>query len=409
MKCGICKTSRIETDAARDISYCTACGLVIEESTIVSDVQFAQDSKGTSILQGQYVNQGDSKKLVAGKFITTNHTANIKAMAKSIGETLGIGDTQINSAMRWYNLSLQFNFTKGRKTQVLLAACLYITCREEETPHMLIDFASVLRVNVFKIGGVFLKLIRMLNISVPLVDPSLYVPRFCSKLQLPGQVVAKTSLRLIARMDRDWMVIGRKPAGICGAAILIASRIHNNERTVEEVSGVVKVCEATINKRLSEMKETATASLSISEFNTIWLEKEEDPPIIKLRGKTQVRKLSKMIEEEEESVPMSPLSISTYQTEEENAEESSGTIEEIEIDSDMLLSAEETREKERIWESMYGEYVVERKKKEAKPKPKPRRQRSSPLPLEDAVETAVRAKNLSSRINYTAIKSLFQK
>ncbi|KAH9387503.1 transcription factor IIIB 90 kDa subunit, partial [Nematocida major] len=285
MKCGICSSSKIETDTARDISYCTSCGLVIEESTIVSDVQFAQDTKGSSVLQGQYISTGDSKKLVAGKFITTNHTATIKAMAKSIGESLGIGETQINSAMRWYNLSLQFNFTRGRKTQVLLAACLYITCREEETPHMLVDFAYVLRINVFKIGSVFLKLTRLLNVSVPLVDPSLFVPRFCSKLQLSGQGIPKTALRLISRMDRDWIVIGRKPAGICGAAILIASRIHGSERTVEEVASVVKVCEATINKRLSEMKETASASLSIREFNTIWLEKEEDPPIVKMRGK----------------------------------------------------------------------------------------------------------------------------
>lgn len=85
-------------------------------------------------MQGQYVSSGDSRKLVGGKFITTNHMAMIKNMARSIGSALGIGETQINSAIRWYNLSLQFNFTKGRKTQTLLAACLYITCREDETP-----------------------------------------------------------------------------------------------------------------------------------------------------------------------------------------------------------------------------------------------------------------------------------
>ncbi|OAG31886.1 transcription factor IIIB 9 kDa subunit [Nematocida displodere] len=466
MKCGICKTSKIETDTARDISYCTSCGLVIEESTIVSDVQFSQDTKGASVLQGQYVTAGDSRKLVGGKFITTNHIANIKTMAKSIGEALGIGEAQINSAMRWYNLSLQFNFTKGRKTQVLLAACLYITCREEETPHMLIDFAAVLRVNVFKIGGVFLKLTRLLNVTVPLVDPSLYVPRFCSKLQLPGQAIAQTSLRLIARMDRDWMVVGRKPAGICGAAILVASRIHNTERSLEEVAGVVKVCEATINKRLTELKETATASLSINEFNTIWLEKEEDPPIIKFRSKVPHREsaitnqpiavdlhTTRAIRQEmqpatpkEESddldVPASPSSMSTSRIDEIDTDENSETSanlanlananpenanlnpenleyndesdlseEELGMDSDALLTPEETREKERIWEAMHGEYLMERKKREVrhKPKPKAKKPKDTALPLEEAVESAVKTRNLSSRINYTAIKSLFQK
>lgn len=420
MKCGICKNSKIETDAARDISYCTSCGLVIEESTIVSDVQFAQDTKGASVLQGQYVSTGDNKKLVAGRFITTNHISTIKGIAKSIGEALGIGETQINSAIRWYNLSMQFNFTRGRKTQVVLAACLYITCREEETPHMLVDFAYILRVNVFKIGSVFLKLIRLLNISVPLVDPSLFVPRFCSKLQLPGQGVAKTALRLIARMDRDWIVIGRKPAGICGAAILIASRIHGNERTVEEVAGVVKVCESTINKRLVEMKETPTANLSISEFNTIWLDKEEDPPIVKLRGKVYAGPLvrssekenlaeNRKVKEEEEILPLTPCSIGSQSREERPHEESDLSEEEIEVEEDIFLTAEEIKEKERLWDAMHGDFLMERRKRETKPKTKARKQKPKSLLLHDAVESTVKTKNLSTRINYAAIKSLFRR
>lgn len=420
MKCGICKTSRVETDRARDISYCTTCGLIVEESTIVSDVQFAQDTKGTSVLQGQYVSHGESKKLVAGKFIRTNHMAEVRSTAKSIADSLGIGETQVNAAMRWYNLALQFNFTKGRKRETLLAACLYITCREEETPHMLIDFAGVLRINVFRIGSIFLRLIRLLNISVPLVDPSLFVPRFCSKLQLPQGALPRTALRLIARMDRDWMVIGRKPAGICGAAILVASRIHNTERTLEEVANVVKVCEATITKRLTEMKETASASLSINEFNTVWLDKEEDPPVVK-RGRllAPAGKKEPTTAEKEEEVPLSPLSV-VAETEAESPLDEAAEIStaistavdtesDVDISSDALLTQEEIKEKGALWEAMHGDYLRERNKKEKKIRPKEKEKKKKIFNLEDAVETTVKSKNLSSRINYAAIKNLFQK
>jgi transcription factor IIIB subunit 2 len=30
---------------------------------------------------------------------------------------------------------------------------MYVTCRFERTPHMLLDFADVLRVNVFTLGA----------------------------------------------------------------------------------------------------------------------------------------------------------------------------------------------------------------------------------------------------------------
>lgn len=35
-----------------------------------------------------------------------------------------------------------------------------------------------------------------------------------------------SALRLIARMKRNWISTGRKPTGLCGAAILLSTRIH---------------------------------------------------------------------------------------------------------------------------------------------------------------------------------------
>ena len=38
--------------------------------------------------------------------------------------------------------------------------------------------------------------------------------------------VANTALRLVASMKRDWIQTGRRPSGVCGAAIYIAAHIH---------------------------------------------------------------------------------------------------------------------------------------------------------------------------------------
>ena len=40
-----------------------------------------------------------------------------------------------------------------------------------------------------------------------------------------------TALRLVARMKRDWIVAGRRPAGICAAALLIAGSGHQSVDT----------------------------------------------------------------------------------------------------------------------------------------------------------------------------------
>lgn len=90
--------------------------------------------------------------------------------------------------------------------------------------------------------------------------------------------VANDAVRIVQRMDRDWMTPGRRPAGICGAALIIAARMNNFRRTVREVVYVVKVQEATIFKRLDEFKVTESSGLTVEEFRTISLERHADPP-----------------------------------------------------------------------------------------------------------------------------------
>ena len=90
--------------------------------------------------------------------------------------------------------------------------------------------------------------------------------------------VAKDAVRIVQRMNRDWMTPGRRPAGICGAALILAARMNNFRRTVREVVYVVKVQEQTIFHRLEEFKNTESSGLTVDEFRTIDLERFADPP-----------------------------------------------------------------------------------------------------------------------------------
>jgi transcription factor IIIB subunit 2 len=173
----------------------------------------------------------------------------------------------IDSAHRLFLLAVQRNFVQvrlrivyhqhrsqvgvpwqGRKTSNVVAACLYIVCRREKSPHLLIDFSDVLQVscywerdvflvdtqrlaliqtNVYVLGNCFLKFSRLLNLKLPIIDPSLYIHRFAAKVhdsfgRAPGvylslfqlefhektHIVALSALRLVSRMKRDWMQVG---------------------------------------------------------------------------------------------------------------------------------------------------------------------------------------------------------
>lgn len=61
--------------------------------------------------------------------------------------------------------------------------------------------------------------------------------------------VSMSALRLVARMKRDWMAVGRRPSGICGAALLVAAKLHGFNRTHREIIRVVRICNMTLKER----------------------------------------------------------------------------------------------------------------------------------------------------------------
>jgi transcription factor IIIB subunit 2 len=162
---------------------------------------------------------------------------------------------------------------------------------------MLIDFSDALQVNVYVLGTCFLKFRRLLGLKVEIIDPALFVYRFAAHLDLEekANAVALTALRLVGRMKRDWIVAGRRPAGICAAALLIAARAHGFSRHHHDVTKILRVCGMTVTTRVKEFENTPSAMLTLDQFNTVELESEADPPVFTSNRIREVRVLRMLI------------------------------------------------------------------------------------------------------------------
>lgn len=142
-----------------------------------------------------------------------------------------------------------------------------------------------LQVNVFKLGRAYKALLDELRLGgnhfiMNPIDPESLIYRFAKQLEFgPSMMqVASEAVRIVQRMNRDWMITGRRPAGICGAALILAARMNNFRRTVREVVYVVKVTEITIHQRLNEFKATESGGLTVDQFRSVQLESSHDPP-----------------------------------------------------------------------------------------------------------------------------------
>lgn len=156
-------------------------------------------------------------------------------------------------------------------------------------------FRTCLQVNVFILGSTYLKLVKDLNLTIPAIDPSLFISRFASLLEFGDetQQVANDATRLVQRFSRDWMHTGRRPAGICGAALILAARMNNFRRSIEEIVQVVKIADVTLKKRLNEFSLTASSKLTITDFRSVDLMESSDPPAFSDDRKKEKKKLER--------------------------------------------------------------------------------------------------------------------
>ncbi|KAL9003914.1 MAG: hypothetical protein Q9188_003252, partial [Gyalolechia gomerana] len=277
---------------------CQSCGTVLQEANIVSDNMFIDMPGGESMRAGVTVGNDATRARVYDALAA--RIVGRQAIRAVAGHPLNIVQDLQDTAMQVYKLCLANNFVQGRLTRSVAAVCLYIACRrsKENNKFMLIDFADKCNINVFKLGSIFKDLLDVLHLSQsafqslePINIESLIL-RFAEQMNFGRmkQRIANEAVRIVQRMSRDWLTEGRRPAGICGAALILAARMNNFRRVVREVVYTVKVAEVTILKRLDEFSQTESSGLTIEEFRTKDLERAEDPPSFKNKDKVKKKR-----------------------------------------------------------------------------------------------------------------------
>ncbi|KAH6678781.1 RNA polymerase III transcription initiation factor B complex component [Plectosphaerella plurivora] len=268
---------------------CQTCGRVADDSNIVAEIQFGESSSGAAVVHGSYIgaDQGGTRSLGPGFRRGGGSDQREKTLADarmtiqgivaglSLNKSSAPDQNIIDMSLQTFKLAAGLNFTQGRNLSVVCAVCVYTAFRtqtddpNEKPKVMLLDLADLVKVNVFKLGRAYKRLIERVHLPhVNAIFPEDIIFRFACKLEFGSQTekVAEDAIRLIKSMRKDWIIIGRRPSGICGACLLMAARMNNFRRTVREVVYVVKVTSHTIQERMKEFNETAASKMSVDDF-----------------------------------------------------------------------------------------------------------------------------------------------
>jgi transcription factor IIIB subunit 2 len=304
-----CENPTISSDDSSTICY--NCGTIHESHTIVSEVTFGETAGGAAMVEGGFIGEnqrhansmGGTMRGLGGMASREQAEMLGRQEIEKIGSSLHVRQSVQEQALGWYKLAMNHNFIQGRRMRNVAAVAIYMASRRQPANTlMLMDLAEKVQVNVWALGDTYKSFLKKLseedparlvgNKAVQEIEPLML--KYCRKLEFAdaSHKVANDACKILRRMDRDWMVQGRQPAGLCGACIILAARMNNFRRTVREVVYVVKVADSTINSRLYEYKQTPSSALTINQFREFGerLKVTTQPPAIWRREQKEERK-----------------------------------------------------------------------------------------------------------------------
>ncbi|KAI7983918.1 Transcription initiation factor IIB [Camellia lanceoleosa] len=196
-----------------------------------------------------------------------------KAIA-TMSDRLGLVATIKDRANEIYKKVEDQKPLRGRNQDAILAACLYIACRQEDKPRTVKEICSVANGATKKeIGRAKEFIVKQLEVEMGqsmemgTIHAGDFLRRFCSHLGMTNQAV-KAAQEAVQKSEE--LDIRRSPISIAAAVIYIITQLSDDKKLLKDISLATGVAEGTIRNSYKDLYPYA------SRLIPSWYAKEED-------------------------------------------------------------------------------------------------------------------------------------
>ena len=289
MVCSVCRNGRPIADPASGELLCSGCGLVFSEKVpenraewrnfasehndrarTGSPMSLARHDMGLNTVIGN--NNKDSsgqniqpsmhstmKRLRTYDFRSQTHTSTDRNLMRAFSELgrqrdkLGLSDAIIDKTAYIYRKALGKGLVRGRSTSAILAAAIYIACREMGAARSLKDIGEITNVRRKAISRSYIILIQRLEIIMPAINPMNCIAKIANKANL-SEKSKRMAIDTMKDLVNTQASAGKRPMGLA-ATILYLSCLGNDEAvTQKDIAEAAGVTEVTIRNIIKDLK-----------------------------------------------------------------------------------------------------------------------------------------------------------
>jgi transcription initiation factor TFIIB len=167
-------------------------------------------------------------------------------------DKLGLSDAIVEKTAYIYRKAEEKQLTRGRTIVGMLAAALYIACREMGTPRTLKDISIRSNIKRKDIARNCRLLIRELDIKVPIADPMKCIATIANAAEISEKTKRK-AFNLMDELVKKEVPAGKHPMSLAATILFVACRKTGEYRTQVDIAKAAGVTEVTIRNRFKDL------------------------------------------------------------------------------------------------------------------------------------------------------------
>lgn len=295
--CSICKSNRIITDAESGELICSNCGQVISNkveqegpewrnfdllsssasssqsnnsrSRVGMSTSLARHDMGLSTIIGRTDRDASGQKIDAAMrstmdrlrtwdYRTQIHSATDRNLRNAffkldiLKDRLGLSNSIVEKSAYIYRKAQERGLVRGRTIPGVLAAAIYISCREMGISRTLKDIAAYSDVKFKEVAKSYRLLCIELDLKVPIIDPMKYIAKVANKANL-SEKTKRQAAEIMNNVTKREISTGKNPMGLA-ASVLYMSSIKTGENITQgNLSDAAGVTEVTLRNRYKDL------------------------------------------------------------------------------------------------------------------------------------------------------------
>jgi transcription initiation factor TFIIB len=168
-------------------------------------------------------------------------------------DKLGLSDAIVEKTAYIYRKAQERMLIRGRTISGILAAAIYIACRELGTPRTLKDIAADSNVKLKEVARSYRLLYFELDLKTPLIDPMKCIVKVANKSKL-SEKTKRQAAEIMAIVNKREISAGKDPMGLAASVLYLASLKNGESITQTDIADAAGVTEVTIRNRAKDLR-----------------------------------------------------------------------------------------------------------------------------------------------------------